>query len=59
MQYRLENCRIIEKSTYSGIFFCQQMLPAHRVAGLQFSPRDGSAIISDNCIAIAGEKLLM
>ena len=39
--------------------FSDVALPAQDMLHAQFFPRDGSAIISENCIAIAGEKIAL
>ena len=32
-------------------------MPAQDMLHVQFFPRDGNAIVSENCMAIAGEKI--
>ena len=40
-------------------YLCDQILPAHSVAVLQFFPRDGNGKISENYVTIPSEKLLV
>ena len=49
-----ENCRKIKNSGYSDNFSIGKF---YRVARLQFSPRGGNTIISENCLTITREKL--
>ena len=58
MQHLLQNCRIIEIPAFPAIF------PSANFASTPcgwaaFFPRDANATISENCIAIEVEKLLM
>ena len=49
----------VKSLQYFSNFSEDVALPAQDMLHVQFFPRDGNAIISENCIPIAGEKLLL